>query len=294
MRNSKKTHILVCFFLNILPFFNSFCVYIYVNKFFFEAQQFLLSFLRLFNSYLKGGYDCIICGRKTFLRPLCPACLDSVFNVNSALENVRCERCGKVLVSAEKFCFSCREKPVLYNVDLMLPLFSYRLWNKELMFLWKSEEIRSISSVFAGLIFKVLKIQSEKNGEGKLNDVFIVPVPPRKGKIQEKGWDQIEDLCQFLEFRFGFRILRILQRNSTVQQKKLNRKERLSHIRSAYSMKSDAEVQRILKPFNMQLPEEVWLIDDVCTTGSTIECCAKILKEGGVKKVNTVTLFIVD
>lgn len=282
------------FFLIIFPFFNSFCVYIYVNKFFFEAQQFLLSFLRIFNSYLKGGYDCIICGRKTFLRQLCPVCLNSFFNVKSALEKSRCERCGKVLVSAEKICFSCREKPILFNVDLMLPVFSYRLWNKELMFLWKSEEIRSLSSVFARVLFEVLKIHSEKNGLFSSDKIFIVPVPPRKGKIQEKGWDQIEDLCQFLDYRYGFRILRILQRNSTVQQKKLNRKERLSHMQSAYSMKCNAELLKILKPFNMQLPEKVWLIDDVCTTGSTIECCAKILKEGGIKTVNAVTLFNVD
>lgn len=259
----------------------------------------------MFNSYINGGYDCVICGSKTYLRPVCAKCRKSVFDVKSTLESNRCEKCGKVLVSGERICFGCREQALLYHVDLMLPLFSYRLWNKELMFLWKSKELRSFSSMFADVISDVLKMKSgnfEKLNSGNFvndgvfdsSDVIVVPVPPRKGKILEKGWDQIEDLCLFLGYRHGFRILRVLQRNSTMQQKKLNREARLSHIQSAYSLKSESELRKILKPFSGKKPEEVWLIDDVCTTGSTIESCAKVLKEWGVQRVNVITLFIVD
>ena len=182
-------------------------------------------------------------------------------------------------------CMICRENPVLKSTDTVVPLFSYRLWNRELMFRWKMQEERDFSPLFAGLLCQVLK---------EFNAKVIVPVPPRKGKILKNGWDQIEELCVFLEKRYGFRVLRILERNSSKQQKKLSRAQRLESIKSAYSLCSRQVFERALKPFSGQLPETVCLIDDVCTTGSTLESCAEILKKEGVKTVNAVTLFTVD
>ncbi len=201
------------------------------------------------------------------------------------MEKSRCQCCGRELVSMKEKCMKCRESPVLKSTDKVIPLFSYRLWNRELMFRWKSQGERSFSALFARLLSEVLR----KNGQS-----ILVPVPPRKGKIRKNGWDQIDELCIFLQKRFGFRVLRVLKRNSTDQQKKLNRNQRLESIKNAYSMCSSVELQKALKPFSGRLPESVCLIDDVCTTGSTIESCAKLLKSAGVKKVDAVTLFTVD
>ena len=144
---------------------------------------------------------------------------------------------------------------------------------------------RNFSPLFARLLCEVLK----KNGEK-----FLVPVPPRKGKIRENGWDQIEELCTFLEKRYGFRVLRILERNTKGQQKKLSREKRLESIKTAYSLCPQKAFERALRPLSGRLPERVCLIDDVCTTGSTIESCAEILKKEGITTVNAVTLFTVD
>jgi len=179
----------------------------------------------------------------------------------------------------------CRENRVIKNCDYVMPLYSYRLWNKELLYHWKIEGNRALSAFFAGLI---------KDALLKLGERVIVPVPPRKGKIQKNGWDQIDDLCQFLEKKYGFKVLRILQRCSIQQQKKLNREERLETIKSAYSLSPESTFRRELKKNKGLLPDNVCLIDDVCTTGSTIECCAQILKKAGIKKVGVVTLFTVD
>ncbi len=147
------------------------------------------------------------------------------------------------------------------------------------------QEERIFSPVFARLLCQLLTMTEEK---------VLVPVPPRKGKIRQKGWDQIEELCIFLEKRYGFRVLRILERNTSNQQKKLSREQRLESIKTAYSICSEKLLRRALKPFSGHMPERVCLVDDVCTTGSTLESCAEILKKEGIKTVNAVTLFTVD
>ena len=216
---------------------------------------------------------------------MCASCITHHFDVEKALSVKRCRVCGKELLSTQETCMKCRENPVIFHCDYVLPLFSYRLWNKELLFHWKIEGNRVLSNFYAGLIRDTLL---------KLGKKVIVPVPPRKGKIQKKGWDQIEDLCVFLEKKYGFQVLRLLKRRSVRQQKKLNRMERLENMKTAYSLVSQKQLKRELNKNKGLLPAEVCLLDDVCTTGSTLEACAQILKAYGITKVGAITLFIVD
>lgn len=153
------------------------------------------------------------------------------------------------------------------------------------MFMWKSLEVRSLSDLFAQILNLALK-QLEAN--------FIVPVPPRKGKIKEKGWDQIDEICSLLEFRYGYKVLHLLERRTRVQQKTLDREGRMQQIGKAYFSVPAHEFKKQLKPYGYALPQRVVLVDDVCTTGSTLESCAAILKEAGIKEVTGLTLFSVD
>lgn len=151
--------------------------------------------------------------------------------------------------------------------------------------MWKTQEIRVISNMFAKFLNPVLK---------RMEAQFIVPVPPRKGKINQKGWDQIDELCSLLQYRYGYKILRILERRTKIQQKKLDREGRLQQIGHAYCCISASARTKLLKPYGGRLPQTVVLLDDVCTTGATIESCARVLKEVGIKHVNALSLFIVD
>ena len=151
--------------------------------------------------------------------------------------------------------------------------------------MWKKQEIRSISIMFAKLMNEVLR---------SIGADFLVPVPPRKGKLKEKGWDQIDELCNLLEYIYGFKVLRLLERSTSLEQKKLGREGRLEQIGKAYAAASREVIKKELKPYGMCLPDTVCIIDDVCTTGSTLESCARILKEVGIPTVNAATLFTVD
>ena len=78
----------------------------------------------------------------------------------------------------------------------------------------------------------------------------------------------------------------MLQRISDTEQKKLDRRERLSTIGKSYALIKDAA--------KIELPEQVCIIDDVITTGATIQSCAAALKSASVKKIFALALFTVD
>ena len=256
-----------------------------MKKLIFKAVLGIKSVLRFAFSLMSGGTWCLVCGRHTHFSIVCKECVKKHFDVMTVINVPRCKICGKPLICENDICSICRVEPVIKAMDLMLPLFPYRLWNKELMFLWKTQEVRVLSVFFAGLLSQALK---------KLKADIIVPVPPRKGKIKEKGWDQIDELCSLLEYKYGYRVLKLLERHTKVQQKKLDREGRLQQIGKAYFCVPEQVLKQRLKPYGGVFPDAVVLLDDVCTTGSTLESCAQILKEVGIKKITGITLFSVD
>lgn len=256
-----------------------------MNKFIFLVINFVKRIIRLFFSFLNGGTKCIICGNQTNYFLICRQCIKTNFDVSKVLSVNRCKICGKELLTQNEICLQCRENPVLHNLDRLIPMFSYRLWNKELLFLWKIQSYRSLSSFFASLVNDLLK---------RLDIKYVVPVPPRPNKIKENGWDQIDELCGYLKFVYGFRVLSLLERKTAEQQKKLDRNSRLNSIGKSYCICDEKKRNKVLKNCGGRIPDEICIIDDVTTTGATLESCSEILKKMGVKKVFAVTLFIVD
>lgn len=179
------------------------------------------------------------------------------------------------MTSETETCMECRENNLLYFFSSVYPIFSYRLWKKELVFAWKTEGQRSLSPLFARILYKYL-LQSG------LSDLQVVTVPPRPGKIREKGWDQVQDLAFYLKYRYGLKVICPLKRTTVIEQKKLDRKERLSGGLSDYVWD---------KKFKGNLEKSVVLLDDVITTGATLEKCRQILEKKGVEKVHAAALF---
>lgn len=246
-----------------------------IKKYLFIFNDNVKSLMRKFITIFISPYKCIGCEKITYDIPLCNDCLDELENI-VAIEN-RCNKCGRELISEKNICMECRtDENILKNIDFVFPLYQYKLWKKELLFQWKIKENRSLSKYFAK---KISEIHSKY-----FNNIPIVPVPPRPGKIKSKGWDQIQELCNYLEYFYDVKIENVLKRINIQEQKNLNRKERLEHIEKAYAIKNT----------NKKLPEEVVLLDDISTTGATLESCGKILKNYGVKKVYGITLFSAD
>ena len=167
-------------------------------------------------------------------------------------------------------------------LDWTMPLFSYRLWRRELLFLWKGRGVRLFTPLFGDLIEKAWSEMCFTPEQ-----FVLIPIPPRPGKIRDKGWDQVEDLCRCLESRHRIPIARLLRRQSKKQQKKmLGLEGRTENARASYILRPGLDAGHI--------PPHIVLLDDVRTTGATLEACAELLKAAGARSVQALTLFGVE
>lgn len=134
---------------------------------------------------------------------------------------------------------------------------------------------RELINYFAELVcdkMRELNMLKEKR-------VSLIPVPLHKKRLNYRGFNQAELIAYASAAKFGDRasVLTLLFRiKNTSQQAKLNKKERHNNLTEAFDVVGDLD----------QLSGTLcFLVDDVCTTGATLDSCAKVLKQAGIKKV---------
>jgi len=136
---------------------------------------------------------------------------------------------------------------------------------------------KELAEYFGDLIAQ--KLRELSMNKGKTN--ILIPVPLHKKRLNYRGFNQAELIAKSVCERVGdSRISHLLRRvKNTSQQAKLNKKERHDNLEDAFVLESG-----LLQESGLQ-NSVYFIVDDVCTTGSTLENCAKVLKESGLKKV---------
>lgn len=243
-------------------------------------NRFISSLQDLF-SFLTGGSVCVGCGMQSLAIPLCKQCQNALINYVPFNLGMRCSKCGKELVSEIDVCRECKENQYERSLDGIFPLHMYRLWKKDLMFAWKSQGMRTVSPFFSYVLHIAIQRLLQNN---QISFDYIIPVPPRPGKIRKKGWDQVDELCRYLHKNYGYQIIYPLERISSREQKTLNKEQRKGSLGAIYR----------LKPKFTLTGKKFLLIDDVSTTGATLDKCSRILKNNGAEEVYGLTLFMVD
>ena len=140
---------------------------------------------------------------------------------------------------------------------------------KEIVHALKYERRRSISPRLGALM--------RECGEALLAHAdAVVPVPLHPLREYERGFNQAEDLAIHL----GPPVVRLLKRvRHTQSQIELPKHQRRQNVKDAFALGA---------PLGSAI-RVVVLIDDVSTTGSTLEACARVLKDAGVKDVRALT-----
>ncbi len=241
-------------------------------------RDFCIATARELATLLLSPVDCVLCGKIVQNSyPLCPECAEKLLSAVRARArdlSQSCDVCGVPLISTHTLCMKCRTLNGERALKKIFPLLPYSASVQDLLVTWKIGGIRGFTRFFADLLDAFLR-----NGPD-LERIPLVPVPPRPGKIAERGWDQIQDLSRYLSRERGYAVYDCLQRTASVEQKKLGRADRFANISGAIVAKGDRAY-----------PREVIVLDDLVTTGATLEACARALKAAGCETVYGLTLF---
>lgn len=190
----------------------------------------------------------------------------------------RCPFCDKIISFDEYHCSGCgsffapppqQEAPEL--LDGFTAFTSYDIVSRAFVSKIKNENNGYAISAAAYMIYKRIK------EEGAVDYDYITYVPMRKRDIFKRGYNQTKILAKELSGLLGLKFVTLLKKNKdTLEQKKLSAKERKENVKGVFSAASkglDLTGRRIL------------ILDDVCTTGSTLSECAKALRSAGADYV---------
>lgn len=141
---------------------------------------------------------------------------------------------------------------------------------KDIIHALKYERRRTISPRLGALM--------RDRGADLLSDAsVVVPVPLHPRREYQRGFNQAEDLAREL----GVPVMPLLKRVVFTQsQIELPKDQRQENVKDAFGFRPSASAS---------IPQIVVLVDDVSTTGATLESCARVLKSAGVKEVRALT-----
>ena len=216
---------------------------------------------------------CPVCDNivQPFGEKICLKCLPKLKPVTAPW----CMRCGKKLSSQEQeFCRDCMRRPHKYN--RARTLYEY------------SQVARSIYRFKYGGRQEYADFFGEQMGEllgnfikGVHPDV-IVPVPLHRRKFRTRGYNQAACLAKALGRHLNLPVNEKLVKRvkNTAPMKLLNPTERQNNLKKAF----------IIGQNDVKLYDRIILVDDIYTTGTTLDEIASLLKAHGVSEVYCVTL----
>ena len=239
------------------------------------AWRFSSSFLRmgrrLLNSVAAALFPprCVLCSQELpGLDILCPICTSKL----PSLSGFRCQRCGEPVDDPTiDLCLRCGT--TIHAADHILSLGPYRGDWGRLVRVLKFEREMAVGRWLGTRMAERLIASDEGRG---FSVVTFVPMTRRDRRA--RGFNQAEILVRIIARQLSLPLKRLLiKTRETRLQSRLSAAERKTNLQDAFRLlPSDCE--------------QVLLVDDIYTTGSTVEECARTLKRGGAQSVVAVTV----
>ncbi len=233
--------------------------------------RFLSSFLDAFLDFLFPKI-CDFCGARFEVglsNTLCVSCFDAI----SPYSDPVCSHCGEALAqgafegSTLLRCLDCGEKD--YFLDEVRAYGEYSGALRIAHHSFKFEGMEDLGSLLAERMAQMIPMSFVEKG------CVVCPVPLSLERERERGYNPSEILSRHISLAKGLPNKKLLQKIKSVPpQMSLSKEQRLRNPEGSY--------QTIP---GVSLPERVVLIDDVFTTGATLEECAKVLRKSGVQWV---------
>jgi len=201
---------------------------------------------------------CIGCGTEEDAL-LCEGCMESLPMVPS-----RCYRC-QVVTDSYLVCGRCQDVTPLRRVAASTP---YDSLARELVHHMKYERAQAGATEMARLMAELMNDLP--------TDVVLVPVPTASSRVRARGYDHTSLLARHIAASTGIPRSKMLARIGQAHQMGARRADRLRQLEGAFRPVHLKELQG----------KHIVLIDDVLTTGATLETAARILKQYGARQVD--------
>ncbi len=206
---------------------------------------------------LIAPHQCLGCGRDGGL--LCADCQELL-----PVTVPRCYRCAAT-TQGGRTCRSCRRSSPLREVSVYA---DYDGFAEALVGHLKFEHTIAAAPLIASYLNQLITTDG----------AVIVPVPTATGRVRLRGYDQALLIAKHASKLSGLPYSDILERFGQVRQTGSGRRERLAQLEGAFAVKP-----------RVVIPHSVLLVDDVVTTGATLESAARVLRRAGAKHVSALT-----
>ena len=186
----------------------------------------------------------------------------------------KCKTCGKPVASLEtEYCPDCQEKThfftsgravFLYEKEIRKSVYQFKFHNKR---------------EYAG--FYVSEMERVCGDEIRTwNPDVIIPIPMYKRKKRQRGYNQAQVIAQVIGKELDLPVVEdlLIRNRKTVAQKQLGSRERAKNLENAFKIS-----QRWIN--KQETLKKILLVDDIYTTGSTLDVCAKVLKQVDIAEV---------
>ena len=202
---------------------------------------------------------------------ICPTCKEKLEYVQGAI----CIQCGKSISEKEELCIDCKKNTHFY--DRGVALYKYPCVRQSI-YRMKYQGRREYLDFFSTEIVEKLGMQIKL-----WQPDAIIGVPLHKKRQNKRGYNQAEVLASQIGKKMGIPFYKklVLRQKNTLPQKGLDVSQRQNNLKKAFIMS-----QNVVKL------NTIVIIDDIYTTGSTIDAVASLLKAAGVERVYYIALAI--
>lgn len=188
----------------------------------------------------------------------------------------RCKSCGKpIRYSEQEYCLDCHNTKFSFTQGISLWL--HKGLVSKSIYQFKYHNRKAFAKYYAQ---EFARLYVEKINSWSIQ--VIIPVPLHQKRKRIRGYNQAEVLAKYLSEEISIPMEEAVERiKYTTPQKKLDNKMRKKNLNEAFIVSSGWPVKK-----------RVLIVDDIYTTGSTINAIAMKLKEYGVEKVYFLTISI--
>lgn len=223
--------------------------------------------MRISDIFFPSNYKCIFCGVEIDRDFVCENCYELLNLIKTP-----CVKCGGEHVGSGDVCLECRKYSREFDKGYSVCNYDGDIKIKILSF--KNHNGKYLGTCFSKMMYdKFLDLKNVYD--------YIIPIPIHKNRQKKRGFNQSDILAKEISKNTGKVYNNIMfRRKDTPHQSGLNRDNRVENLENAFELFDGVSVEG----------KDILLIDDIFTTGSTIDEASRFLKSKGALKVDYLCL----